>query len=63
MATEKATVLMETSPQHNSVECQTEEHTRLLHREAQRRYRKIKSVTETAEEKQERLSRKNVKRV
>ena len=51
MATEKATVPMETLPQHSSVECQMEEHRRALHREA-------RSVRETAEEKQERLNRK-----
>ena len=58
MATEKATVLMETSPQHSSVECQTEEYRRALHRETQRRYRQARSVRETAEEKWECLSRK-----
>ena len=57
-ATEKATVLMETSPQHSSVECQTDEHRRALHREAQGRYRQARSVRETAEEKQVCLSRK-----
>ena len=55
MITEKAT---ESSPEHSSVKCQTEEHRRTLHREAQRRYRQARSVRETAEEKQERLSRK-----
>ena len=55
MATEKATVAMVTSPQHSSVECQTEEHRRVLHREAQRRYRQARSVRQTAEEKRERL--------
>ena len=49
---------MESSPEHSSVECQKEEHRRTLHREAQRRYRQARSVRETAEEKQERLSRK-----
>ena len=34
---EKASVQMETSPQDSSVECQTKEHWRALHREAQRR--------------------------
>ena len=58
MATEKATVPMVTSPQHSSVECQTEEHRRALHREGQRRYKQARSVRETAEEKRERLSRK-----
>ena len=57
-ATEKATVPMETSPQHSSVEHQTEENRRALHREAQRKYRQARSVRETAEEKQECLSRK-----
>ena len=58
MATEKATVPMEISLQHSSVECQTEEHRRTLHSETQRRYRQAKSVRETAEQKREHLSRK-----
>ena len=41
---------METSPEHGSVqsECQTEEHWRAINREAQRRYRQARSVSEKA---------------
>ena len=54
---------METSPKHGSVEseCQTEEHWRAINREVQRRYRQARGVSETAEEKQECLSRKKLK--
>ena len=58
VATEKATVAMVISPQYSSVECQTEEHRRALHGEAQRRYRQARSVIETAEQKRKHLSRK-----
>ena len=49
---------MVTSPQYSSVECQTEEHRRALHGEAQRRYRQVRSVRETAEQKRERGKKK-----